>query len=304
MTQATRGVLVAGATGFIGRGVMHELLAGKNRMTVWTRRPETARRLWGDRVGLVTRLEEIPADWAIEGVINLAGQPTVGAPWTRSYRDQLVKSRVDATRALTTWMAGRAVPPQVLVNASAVGFYGDRGEENLTEESPPGQGFLAELCLAWEEAARSVPPGTRLCITRFGLVLGRDGGVWQPFLRSARLGLGAVLGEGRQWMPWVHRADVAGVILRALDTPSLQGPINVVAPGALRQREFMTLLARRLHRPLWMKTPAFLLRLLPGEMGSLFLDSQHVLPQKARDHGYDFRYSELSDALEELLGRL
>jgi uncharacterized protein (TIGR01777 family) len=192
----------------------------------------------------------------------------------------------------------------VLVSASAIGFYGDRGDEILTEDSSPGTGYLPEVARAWEEeAARAASAGIRVVVLRFGIILSAEGGALKKMLTPFRLGAGGPLGSGRQWMSWVHISDVAGVIRRAIEGGSLAGPVNVVAPEPVRNDDFARALGRALHRPAALRAPAFALRLALGEMAdALLLSSQRVAPQRLLADGYPFRFSSLESALADLLG--
>jgi hypothetical protein len=295
--------LVGGATGFIGSHLVPALLNDGRRVLVWARNPEKARSRFGPRVIVFGRLDEIPPDLRVAHVVNLAGARVLGLPWTAARRRLLVDSRVQTTTALVQWMRTRAMPPQVLVCASAVGFYGvPPGGVEVDERAPPQPGrFQSDLCAALEQAARRAEAlGVRVVRLRFGIVLGHGGGAYPQLALATRLGGGAVLGNGRQPMAWVHVQDVVGMIRFVLDTPALGGAVNVVSPHQVTQREFADALAASLHRPRWLHVPGIALQLGLGEMSELLLQGQRVLPRAALEAGYAFRFDSLPAALADL----
>jgi uncharacterized protein (TIGR01777 family) len=223
--------------------------------------------------------------------------------WTTAYRHEMRTSRVDSTRALAQTLAGLRRPPRTLVVASAVGIYGDRGEEVLDETSAPGTSFLADLCRQWEEAARpAAEAGIRVVHPRFGVVLGRGPGALAKMLPVFRMGLGGRLGSGRQWMSWISLEDTVAAILFALETPWLAGAVNVVSPNPVRNAEFTRALARHVHRPAVLPVPAFALRLALGQMADeALLASARVIPAKLLSAGFKFAYPTLDGALAAAL---
>ena len=251
-----------------------------------------------------TAPHELP-ETNLDALVHLAGESLMGL-WTKTKRDRIWKSRVDFTRGLVrhlgTWKAENR--PRVLVCASGAGFYGDRGDELLDETSPSGAGFLAELCVAWEKAAKEAEQlGMRVVMLRTGMVLGPDGGAFPLLKRVFGFGLGGRLGSGRQWMPWIHIDDAAQLIVKAVETPQLRGPINLTAPGAVTNAEFTQTLAKALHRPAFFHAPAFAMRLLlRGMADEMLLGSQRVNPRAATDSGYIFAHPNLQGALASLLG--
>jgi hypothetical protein len=237
----------------------------------------------------------------VDAVINLAGE-TVAQRWTPAAKQRIRDSRVLTTRHLVEAMRQTAKPPKVLVNASATGYYGDRGDEELTEESPPGQGFLAEVCQLWEEEAlRATELGVRVVCARFGVVLGVGGGALQRLLPFFEWGVGGRLGNGQQWMAWVHRQDAARLVLHAVTNETVRGAMNAVAPNPVRNREFTRLLAKVVGKPALFPVPVFALRLLYGEMADILLHSQRVLPKVALATGFTFDYPDLEIAIRHLL---
>jgi len=248
--------------------------------------------------------ESPPAEaWeGVEAVIHLAGEPVAGARWTEEQKRRVRDSRTKGSRNLVAGMRATPRPPKVLVSASAVGFYGDRGNEILNESSAPGSGFLSEVCLDWEtEAARARELGVRVAFVRTGVALSLSGGALEKMLLPFKLGLGGRLGDGRQWFPWIHIEDVVGIFLHALMSPDVNGPINGVAPGIVTNEEFTRELAAALNRPVFFPVPELALRVLMGEMAEVVTASQRVVPQVALDTGYRFKYPNLRPALDALL---
>lgn len=244
-----------------------------------------------------------PEVWeGVEAVIHLAGEPVAASRWTEEQKRRIRDSRVKGSRNLVAGMRAAQRPPKVLVSASAIGFYGDRGDEILNEHSDPGSGFLSEVCLDWEaEAARARELGVRVALVRTGVALSSSGGALEKMLLPFKLGLGGRLGGGRQWFPWIHIEDIAEIFLHALMSPAVDGPINGVAPGIVTNEEFTRELAAVLNRPVFFPVPALALRVLLGEMAEVVTASQRVVPQVALDTGYQFKYPNLRPALESLL---
>ena len=301
-SETGRTVLVTGATGFIGRALTRRLIERGDRVVALSRDPARARRLLGDAPAIVGSLREIAPTQAIDAVVNLAGASVFGRPWTKQRRQVMAASRVGSTRTLVDWLAGRAQRPEVLASASAIGWYGAGGDTALDETSPVGSDFRAALCNAWErEATSATMLGLRVCRLRFGLVLGRDGKLLAGLLPFYRLGLGAKLGDGRQWLSWIHIDDAVELVLRSLGDPLFSGPINATAPKPVRQAEFAAALGRAVRRPALLRVPAFALNAGLGEMARLLLDSQRVLPRRAREIGFVFRCHDLETALDDLL---
>jgi len=297
-------VLVTGATGFIGRLVVRALLAQGRRAIVLTRDRAAARSLFGAAPMVIESLDELPAELRLDAVVNLAGASVAGAPWTKGRRRRLLASRIETTRALVDLITRLERAPGVLINASAVGYYGDAGEAFVDESASPRAGFMSELCRRWEEEAfRAEGLGVRVVLLRLGLVFEWDGGVLPLLAIPARLGLGAVLGGGRQWSPWIHRDDVVRLILTALEEPAWRGPINAVAPDLATQATLTRTLAARFGAPQWVKVPAWPVR-LAGEMSDLFLASQRVLPSRLWDLGFRFTRPTLEAALAPATGPL
>ena len=272
-------VTLTGASGFIGRALAVRLQAA------------------GHKVQRFSLRSPQPLE-ASDAVIHLAGEP-IAQRWTPEAKRRIRESRVDGTRRL---IAVLPAPPSVFICSSAVGFYGTRGDEVLTEASPPGTGFLADLCVEWERAADEARAlGTRLVKLRTGMVLGGRGGALDRMLPPFRMGLGGRLGSGRQWMPWIHLDDHLDLVEFALAEAGVSGPLNAVAPNPVTNREFTATLARALSRPAFLPAPAFALKVMFGEMASVLLASQRVIPRAAQDAGFVFRHPELGPALQDIL---
>jgi uncharacterized protein len=285
-------VLLTGGTGFIGASLNRALRGAGHAVTVVSRDPGrvTSSAVSWDRVGEVVR--------GADALVNLAGAPIAGARWTAAQKQRIRESRVTATRALVDAAGAAATPPAVLVSASAVGYYGPRGDEPLDESAPAGEGFLADVCRAWEvEAERAETLGMRVVRLRIGVVLGPGGGALARMQAPFRAFVGGPLGSGRQWMSWIHVDDVAGLILGALGSERYRGPVNATAPRPVTNREFCATLGRTLARPSWLPAPAFALRLAFGEMADMLLTGQRVVPRAAEQSGYRWRYPELLTAL-------
>ncbi len=238
-----------------------------------------------------------------DAVINLAGAPIVEGRWTPERKALLRSSRVDTTRGLVTALANLSKPPRVMISASAIGYYGNRGDELLTESSAGGTDFLADLATEWEvEAKQAEGLGVRVVLPRLGIVLAKHGGALPAMMAPFKMGMGGKLGSGRQWMSWVALDDVVGVICRALDDESFSGPINVVAPEAIRNSDFTKALARAMHRPAIFAAPAFVLRLALGEMAdAALLASERVVPEKLTKFRYQFLHPKLDATLRQIL---
>lgn len=302
-SSAPRVVLVTGGTGFVGRALTRALVERGDHVIVLSRRVARARDLFGPCVEVCGALSEIEAHRRIDAIVNLAGEPIVGRLWTKAQRGRLIGSRVGTTMQLVELMARLDRKPQVLVNGSAIGYYGDRGDQILDETSAPRVCFLSQLCQDWEAAAAQAEKhGVRVVCMRIGLVMGAGGGVLLPLKLATMLGGGTVLGDGRQWQSWIHLGDLVRMIEFAIERKDLHGAVNAVAPVAIDQRGFSQVLSRQLRRPVLLRMPAVLLRALTGEMADLFLISQRVLPRRMMDAGFAFLYAELPTALGDILG--
>lgn len=294
-------ILITGGTGLIGRHLCQFWLAQGHELYVWSRTPERVKSLCGEAVQPVAALTELDA-LPLDAVINLAGAPIADRPWTQARRKVLRDSRIALTEQLVTWLAGLAHQPEVLISGSAVGWYGDRGEDKVTEScSVSGSDFAAQLCADWETAAQAATAsGIRVVLIRTGLVLTGQGGFLARLLPLFRLGLGGKQGSGQQWMPWVHLHDQVALIDHLLLQPAAQGPYNACAPEPVRNQVFAQCLAQHLQRPALLPVPAFVLKLLLGEMAGLLLGGQHIRAERTQQIGFEFKYHALKSALAAL----
>ncbi len=296
-------IVISGASGLVGSALVPSLTTEGHEVVRLVRRPPAAAEnaVQWDPAG--SGLDATPIEGA-GAAIHLAGENIAGARWSPAVKQRIRESRVSGTRRLAEALAGMKRPPGVLVCASAVGFYGDRGDERLTEESAPGRGFLADVCRDWEAAAApAAAAGIRVVNLRFGMILSPAGGALGKMLTPFRLGLGGRLGSGRQYMSWIAIDDAVSVIHHAMSHQNLSGPVNTVSPGPVTNREFTESMGRVLHRPTIFPVPALAARLVFGEMAdTLLLASARVYPVKLSESGYEFRSPGLEDALRHLLG--
>jgi len=298
--------LVTGATGFVGPRLLRLL----DRPVVLSRDPDRARHTIGHLVDRIIRWDPLqgpPPQEAFQGVdavMHLAGESVAAGRWTAARKAMIRDSRVIGTRNLVQGIVQAAVKPRVLVSASAVGYYGDRGEEELTEAASPASDFLAQVCVEWErEALAAERSGVRVALARTGIVLGSgSGGALSKMLLPFKLGAGGPLGNGRQWMSCIHVDDVAGLILWAIGNESISGPVNAVCPEPVRNTEFTRALAQAVHRPAILPAPGFALRLALGELSHVMLDSVRVIPEVALSSGYRFRFSNVEAGLQASVG--
>ncbi|MFY0729313.1 TIGR01777 family oxidoreductase [Pseudomonas sp. NFX15] len=298
-------ILLTGGTGLIGRQLCRHWSGQGHRLTVWSRRPEKVAKICGAPVRGIARLEDLGQE-PVEAIINLAGAPIADRPWTHKRKALLWSSRITLTETLLAWLESREQKPQVLISGSAVGWYGDGGERELTEDSGPvSEDFASQLCIAWEETAqRAQALGIRVVLIRTGLVLSAEGGFLSRLLLPFKLGLGGPIGNGRQWMPWIHIDDQIALIDFLLHRNEASGPYNACAPKPVRNREFAKTLGSVLHRPTFMPMPAFALRVGLGELSLLLLGGQKATPVRLVQAGFFFKFTDLRAALDELSGRL
>ena len=297
-------VLVTGATGFIGSALCVALTGAGHAVSTLSRDPERAKL----RVPALERAfpwdpavpPPVDALNGVDAVVHLAGESLLGR-WTPRKKREIRDSRILGTRNLVETIEAAGPKPKVLVSASAVGRYGDRGDEELTEQSPPAEDFLAKVTVDWEsEAARARPHGLRVVTLRTGLPLGRGGGTLGALLPLSRLCLVGPLGSGRQWWPWVHLDDMIGIVITALES-DWDGAVNVAAPEPVRQRDFARILGRVVRRPALLPAPAFAMKAVLGELANELLYSRRALPFQAQAWGDRFRFTELEPALRDLL---
>jgi len=303
-------LLLLGCTGLVGRELIPMLLEQGHQLTVVSRQPRGAG--FAPLPATLNWLQLDPAQagsWTVdgalhaalavtEGVVNLAGEPIAEQRWTPVHLKLLEASRLLTTRHLVQAMATLDRPPSVLVNASAVGYYGTSADATFGESSPPGGDVLARLCTAWEEAAAQKPASTRLVVVRIGIVLATDGGALGKMLPVFRAGFGGPIGSGRQWMSWIHRSDLCRLITRGLEDPSWSGVVNGVAPQPVTMAGFAASLGRCLGRPSLLPVPAPVLQLLLGDGSRVVLEGQQVRSERLEDLGFSFRYPDLNAALD------
>ncbi|WP_133493011.1 TIGR01777 family oxidoreductase [Alcanivorax sp. 24] len=297
-------ILMTGGTGFIGGALGHHLHSHGHRLVVLSRQSrQRAQASCPPGTRIISSFNDIADDEALDAVVNLAGESLFSRRWSAARKQRLLDSRVGVTDDLVALMRRLRRPPAVMVSGSAVGFYGDAGDAELTERSPARRkDFGYRLCDAWEQAAREVTGlGMRLVIVRTGVVLGANGGMLARLLPAYRFGLGMRLGSGEQWLSWIHQDDLLAILARALTSPSVEGVFNVTAPEPVTQREFHRALARAARRPAPWVMPAPVLRLALGEMSQLMLGGQRAYPRRLEEQGFVFRYPRLEQALADLV---
>jgi uncharacterized protein len=296
-----RRILVTGATGFIGQHLCRRIIASGDHLTVLTRDRSRAVDLFGPHADVCTSLDEIADDTRIDTIVNLAGEAIFPRPWTPERRELLIDSRVQITQSLIELIARLNSKPEVLINASAVGYYGVRDDEELCEADRARTVFQSQLCQIWELAAqRAKDFGVRVCRLRLGVVLGRDGGALPQQILAARRRIAMLMGSGQQWMSWIHIEDVLRLVEHCIEREDLNGPVNATAPAPVRQQEFVRHLAAQFGRSLTVRVPGPLLRRVLGERAQLLVDGQRVLPVKATASGFAFKYPQIHAALADL----
>lgn len=295
-------VVVTGGTGFIGSTLCKRLLADDYVVTVLTRDRDRAQQRFKGQIRLIESLKELDDESTPGIIVNLAGLSLGSGRWTKELKQTFISSRVGVTRQLVDYIAQVRSPPHLLISGSAVGYYGARGDEVLTEDSSTGQEYQADLCKAWEtEALKATNYGVRVCLLRLGVVLGTGGGALSSLVPQFKLGLGGHVASGKQWMSWIHIDDLINIVLHLMANELLQGPFNVTTPNPETNRDFASKLGTALHRPAYMWAPGWAMRLLVGEMAHLYVTGQKVIPKRLLESGYKFRYPELSLALAEIL---
>lgn len=299
-------VVVSGATGFVGRKLVKALIERGDDVLVLSRRPELALRRLGEQIRAIKWTPEYDPAWGeeIEGydaVVNLAGEPIMGHRWTEAQKEKILKSRTESAAGIIKAIRRANHRPATLISASAIGYYGPHGDEELDEDTPPGEDFLARVCRAWEEEVEDDDTeSVRTVRIRIGLVLGPGGGALEQIAKPFWLCMGGRLGAGRQWMSWIHIKDLVGIILWALDDPRVEGPLNGTAPQPVTNQEFARTLGRTINRPAVFPTPAFVVRLALGEAAEIVLQGQRVLPVRVQKLGYSFGFTTLADALRDI----
>jgi len=300
-------VVIAGGSGFIGKKVVESLLQARHSVTILSRTPAITKKyfpsvqvkFWNTKA----KNDLIDVLATTDAVINLTGESIAAKRWTQRQKEQILSSRMETTQAIIDIIRQAKQKPSVLLNASAVGYYGNVREGDVTEENSKGLGFLADVCAQVEsKALQAQDSGVRVVLLRTGVVLDRNGGALQKILLPFRLFIGGPMGSGKQWFPWIHLEDEVSAIVFAMENKRMSGPLNLASPDSIRMREFCRTLGKVLHRPSWIYVPAFALKLALGEMAEpLLLHGQKMIPQKLMDAGFKFQFPKLEDALRNLL---
>jgi len=290
--------LITGGTGFIGRELCSRLARDGAQLTVLSRRGNDAIKRLPRSTRIISSIQELTAGDSFDVVINLAGESIAGARWTKKRKQKIESSRIALTEELVDWMSAARSKPEVFLSASAIGFYGDQGDSMVTEASEPVPDYAHELCARWEASAlRAEACGVRTVIPRIGLVVGRNGGFLKQMAMPFWFGAGGPIGSGKQWMSWIHLEDLIGMFEFLIHSPETRGQFNATAPNPVTNEEFSRTLGRVIRRPALLPAPAVAFKLAFGEMASLLLTGQRVLPLKAVDAGFLFRFSDLEEAL-------
>jgi len=300
-------IIISGGTGLIGNALAKHFAGKSHKVVVFSRHPEKASLALREYAEVVAWDALTSGPWigqlqSADAVINLSGENVGSGLWTRKKKQRIRDSRIFATRTLVDALRAIDARPAALINASAIGYYGPHGDEKLLENWPPGKDFMAEVCRDWEnEANKATELGVRTVTMRTGVVLGKGSGALAKMVLPFKFYFGGKLGSGKQWMSWIHLDDLVGLYEFALENRAILGPMNATAPEPVVNAEFAHTLAQILHRPALVAVPAFLLKTLLGEQARLLLNSQRVLPDKAREMGYRFQFPHLQAALENLL---
>ncbi|WP_309738457.1 TIGR01777 family oxidoreductase [Chamaesiphon sp. OTE_20_metabat_361] len=300
-------IAIAGATGFVGSRLVEQLQAEGHEVVIFTRSPQQASNRFG-RAQIVGYSPLQSGAWqesisGCDAVVNLAGEPIAEKRWTPDHKRTILESRQIGTQKIVEAISQSSVKPSVLINASAIGYYGTSETSKFDETSPAGKDFLAEVCTAWETAAQAVTnTGTRLVILRMGIVLGENGGVLGKMLAPFSAFVGGPIGSGKQWFSWVHRDDVVKLIIQAITDPQMQGVYNATAPNPVTMEVFSQTLGSVMNRPSWLPVPNFALEALLGEGAIVVLQGQQVVPTHTLAQGFDFQYSTIKPALAAILG--
>ncbi len=296
-------LLITGGSGFIGSRLVPVLTGQGYKVTILTRNPEKTAQHFYQAVHTIKQLETLSDTDFFDVVINLAGQGITDKRWSQGIKKQLRDSRIITTQNLINYLQAAQKKPELLISGSVIGYYGNQGEKLIDKQMSCDSSFSSKLCFDWElEAQQAEALGIRTCYLRTGIVLGKNGGALSKMLPAFKLGLGGPMGNGRQWMSWIHIDDLIGIILHVINNKNLKGAINGTAPNPETNKVFSSTLARVLKRPAFLSMPAIMLKLMLGEMAQeLLLSGQRVTPIKILDAGYDFQYAELENALREVV---
>ncbi len=305
-------VFVTGGTGLVGRRLIKLLVGRGDEVVLLTRRPSVAQEMFGNSCKAVSGDPMQLGEWMkavddCDAVINLAGENIFARRWNAAFKQMLFDSRVLTTRHVVQALAAQPRrpdgSPKILVNASAIGFYGYHADEQLSEDSPPGDDFMANICIAWEKEARAIEAtGVRCGLVRIGIVLDKEGGALKELMLPFKLGAGGPVASGRQYMSWIHHEDMTGILLFALDNASVVGPLNGTAPNPVPNKAFGKALGAALHRPAFVWTPALMLRMGLGGVAEIISQGQRVIPKKAMTLGYPFKFPTVEVALTNIIG--
>jgi uncharacterized protein (TIGR01777 family) len=292
-------VLITGGTGFIGAPLTRELREAGHNVSITTRRQSGSK----DKLAWnPPELISLDIMSKTDAVVNLAGEKIAPARWTKDKKERILSSRINTTQALVQSMKVANPKPKVLVSASAIGYYGPHGDESVTEDTPAASDYLADVCKKWEaEALKARELGVRVVLVRIGGVLEADGGALPQMIIPYKFFLGGPIGSGKQWFSWIHRDDVVGIIKYTLEHESISGPINATAPHPVTNKEFSAALGNTLKKPSFLAVPGFIVKMTLGELGSVLLSGQRVVPEKALKAGYKFNYPEVNEALSAII---
>jgi uncharacterized protein (TIGR01777 family) len=297
-------ILITGATGLIGSSLTQRLLGLSHQITVLSRNVQRAREQFGEQASYWSTLQDQSSLDGFDAVINLAGEPIADKRWSKAQKERLCHSRWDLTEQLAKLINAGSAPPSVLISGSAIGYYGDQGQAVVTEDEAPHDEFTHQLCQRWESLAlQAQSDATRVCLLRTGVVLAPKGGALAKMLPPFRFGLGGPIGNGRQYLPWIHLEDMVDGIVYLLEHQTLQGPFNMVAPYPVHNEQFAAQLANVLDRPAFLRVPAFAMRLLMGEAAVLVLGGQRAVPRRLEEAGFSFRFLELEQALDDVINQ-
>ncbi|PHM46126.1 epimerase [Xenorhabdus mauleonii] len=293
-------ILITGGTGLIGHRLTCQLLSISHSITILSRSPQKVYSLFSDLVECWTTLNDQHDLNNFDAVINLAGEPILDKRWTPKQKEEICQSRWHITEQLSKLINASETPPAVFISGSAVGYYGDQGQAVITEDDSPHDEFTHQLCKRWEQLAlQAQSDKTRVCLLRTGIVLAKEGGALQKMLPLFRLGLGGAIGDGKQYMPWIHIDDMVNGIYYLLVSTELNGPFNMTSPYPVHNEQFSAILAKVLHRPCIFRIPAFVLKAMMGEAATLVLSGQQAIPKKLEEAGFGFRYFRLEEALQD-----
>ncbi len=299
-------ILITGGTGFVGTHLTSRLIQDGHEVTILTRSPkESERRIPGIAYAQGNPVQKGPWQEAIKNhdvIINLAGA-SIFSKWTEKHKKAIRESRVQTTQNIVEGIPSHPEKSVTLFSTSAVGYYGFHGDEELFEESPPGNDFLAQIAVGWErEALRAKEKGARVVLTRFGIVLGEKGGALSQMIPLFKKYIGGPIGSGKQWFSWIHIKDLAEAFVFVMKHPEISGPVNFCSPNPVRNKDLAKALGKALHKPSFMPAPGFMIKLVLGEFGSVILEGQRVIPKKLLENGFVFQYADIDQALQSIAG--